>query len=205
MSSVQYCLEGKYIFCGINAAVMDRQNGTGSKYIFELKRFHPHTLPVCNLFLNLYQLNKYSFHFLFQNYFELLLHWVPSFPSSQKQSFPYYVFLSCVYFFLFCALVMAQCMQTVIILGTTFTLVDKHTDNLLRTRASVIFFSGYVCEVHMYVCVCIKWQYSSVYLLYIFIAICVWKKTNIDVFSSYKLIFSSFPQKHFLSTFCPVT
>lgn len=74
MSFVQYYSEGKYIFCGINAALVDRQNETGSKYIFELKSFHPHTLPAYNLLLNLYHLNKYSFHFLFQNYFELLLY-----------------------------------------------------------------------------------------------------------------------------------
>lgn len=154
MSFIHYYSEGKYIFCGINAALVNRQTGRGSRYIFELKRFHPHTLLVCNLFLNLYNLNKYSFHFLFQNYFELLLYWVPSFPSSQNQSLPYYVFLYCPYFFLFCTLLMTQCMQTLITQRTVFMLVDKCTDNLLRTRASVIFFSGYVCYVYMYV-VCV--------------------------------------------------
>lgn len=141
---------------------MGRQNGTGSKHLFELKRFHPHTSLVCNLFLILCHLNKYSFHFLFQNYFELLLYWVPSFPSSQNQSFPYYVFLSCAYFFLFYTLLMIQCMQTVITLRTMFMLVDKCIDNLLRTRASVTFFSGYLCYLYMYVWVCIKWWYCII-------------------------------------------
>lgn len=58
MSSVQYNSESKCIFGWIRAAFMDRQNGTGSKYISEFKIFHPYPLLVCNLFLNLYNLNK---------------------------------------------------------------------------------------------------------------------------------------------------
>lgn len=145
-------------FCGINATLTNRQNGTDSKYIFELKRFHPHTLLVClhahtllvcNLFLNLYHLNKYSFHFLFPNCFQLLQYWVLSVPSL-NQSSAYCIFYSSAYFFLFHTLLMTQCTQAVITLRTMFMLVDKCAYNFIRTRASVTFFSDYVLCIYVH-------------------------------------------------------
>lgn len=157
-------------------------NGTGSKCIFELERFHPHTLLVClhahtllvcNLYLNLYHLNKYSFHFLFQNCFQLLRYWVPSVPSSLNQFSVYYIFHSGAYFFLFHTLLMTQCTQTLITLRTMFMLLDKHTYNLIKTKTSVTFFSGYILCICVHFCV--YKMVVSYYLitLYIYCYMCI--------------------------------
>lgn len=180
--------KGKYIFCEINAALIDR-----------VERVVNTLLNLKDLILNLYNLNKHSFHFLFQNYFELPLYWVPSFFSSQNQSFPYYVFLSCAYFFLCCILLKTQCMQTVITPRSMFVLVDKCT-MIFQGTEPLLPFS--VVMYVMYICLCV---YKMVVFCYLSLLLYTYERIIIYILLSYKLIFNSFPQKLVLSASCPVT